>query len=98
MRWEEETNCLAEIRVVIMRIFQAFFLIFIVLGYGLLALAMLWWLARDLFSLISQEDKAKAQVKTRHWRSGYRRKFARQAPVSSSATNVLERRGLYRRV
>lgn len=68
-----------------MRIFQALFLIFTVLGYGLLALTMLWRFARDLFSLMSEEVKTRAQVKTRYWRSNDRRKFARQAPASSSA-------------
>lgn len=74
-----------------MRLFQAVFFILVVTVYGLLALASLWWFARDALSPIFQAVKTRGQVITKHWRIkpdwrlGGRRKSVQQAPKSSFA-------------
>lgn len=60
---------MVEIRVIMISIFQAIFLALLITIYGLLALACLWRLARDAFSLISQTVGTRVQVITRNWRS-----------------------------
>lgn len=75
-----------------MRTFQAIFLTLVVTVYALVALAVLWRLARDAFSFIYRAVESRVQVKFRHWRikpdwrSGDRRNSVRQAPRISSAT------------
>ena len=74
-----------------MRTCHAIFLTLVVAVYALLALAVLWGIARDAFSLLYRAVEARVPVKFRRWRtrpdwrSGDRRNSARQAPKASSA-------------